>query len=1459
MKCFFKLCLFLFISIELTYAQSPPQTINDSYSTDIDTPITINATDGLLQNDTDADGDALNVIAFIVNGVEYTAGQSIPTIGGNVTINADGSIAYNPSLGFTGSVPVIVYIVSDGTFSSYGNLNLTITSIGPPDAQNDFDTADINTTLTVPAPGVLSNDTFEDENTITITSYTLNGITFNAGQTANTGVGSFTLFDDGSFIFVPAAGYTGDVPPITYTISDGIDTSTASLFLTVEDPENLIQLIDLSSCNQGFTTDGNYKIRYTFGIRNLSTARDYHTPTIINTIEVLKELDNIYGAGCIIAVDEFNINSPTVDDFIDNPYPIDFDNDAINPDFENGLSSSVFTNFSVENSVLYPRQRINISFCLIVDPFCDGRPNPTPSGSGVNFEPTLELTSSAGDFDSTLLLEDFHTTESIITAGFFIPENSPPVNPDGTFDYINSIILTNDGSSVANNVNFNMGLGNFLDNTLTFSTLTVTQVSGPPVNVNTNYDGDASPLLLLPNNSLAPGESIVLEIFHLLDPIGFTGDNNFPQVSPSQTQGILDGFDESTPDNSRLYSFALWEDNLGSHLDRYYSINSQSASPVNDQCNCSSNRMSFEFISSASGDKAITNIDSAPDGIIEYEEITFQLTVTNTSPVVELTNLVLQDDLSAICDVDPISFTAPEIVSSSATIDPNLNTNYDGITDINIFDGSSGILGAGESITVEITIVFSEDCVGENTLIFSGIDPVGTIVSATANIGVDTSTDNDNDGISNINDIDDDNDTILDVEESNGADPLDDHDGDFVPNYRDIDFGPDANNDGIVDSFDFDSDGVPNHFDLDADSDGIFDIQEVNNQDQDTDNDGLTNNPVGINGLDNTLETDDSFAAAVTYVIPNTDNETEPDYLDIDADADGIVDNIEAQPTDNYLSPDTAVDDDGRNLAYLQGLIPVDTDGDGVFDYIDINSDDDVRDDFIEGWDFDSDGTPETTATGTDADNDGLDDAFDNDVTQINPTNAQIPLDFPNVDYDVTVERDWREIMAVVVLLNDVSTEEGNDLTFTFSLVRFIDNNIPIESGSPIDITLITTDGADTAGAFNIAVSPFDYDAVSNFVFVIPAFTTTSDFSVTSLDDNISELDELFTLNGNVTSGNTVNTETEGIGTILDNEPLPTVTMNDDIVNEGEDLIYNINLDIPSSSPVEINLVSLDNTAVSPDDYTPINITVIIESTTDPSIPNLDGGNFNITTLVDNLNEPDSEVMMVLGNVISNNVSNPSYSNTGTILDIDPNPLVVISSDEVVERNTLSFTITLLNAEGLPMGNYLPIDFDLETIDITTTVNLDYPFYSQFDFIPAGGSSLTIQIPTFNDNLNEVNEYMNLSATIISGDVANNSNVLLGLGTIIDNDIPNLFTPNNDGQSDVFRIGNLENYPNFKLVIFDRWGGEIYNYNNNGSLSPLWWDGTRNGNPVIEGVYFYELDYNDGVTKPKAGFIQLAR
>lgn len=70
--------------------------------------------------------------------------------------------------------------------------------------------------------------------------------------------------------------------------------------------------------------------------------------------------------------------------------------------------------------------------------------------------------------------------------------------------------------------------------------------------------------------------------------------------------------------------------------------------------------------------------------------------------------------------------------------------------------------------------------------------------------------------------------------------------------------------------------------------------------------------------------------------------------------------------------------------------------------------------------------------------------------------------------------------------------------------------------------------------------------------------------------------------------------------------------------------------------------------------------------------------------------------------------------------------------------------------------------------------------------------------------------------------------------------IPNVFSPTNvDGNNDVFEIVGIENNPNTRLEVYDRWGTLVYendNYQNN-------WDGkhVKNGKPVSDGTYFYVI------------------
>lgn len=79
------------------------------------------------------------------------------------------------------------------------------------------------------------------------------------------------------------------------------------------------------------------------------------------------------------------------------------------------------------------------------------------------------------------------------------------------------------------------------------------------------------------------------------------------------------------------------------------------------------------------------------------------------------------------------------------------------------------------------------------------------------------------------------------------------------------------------------------------------------------------------------------------------------------------------------------------------------------------------------------------------------------------------------------------------------------------------------------------------------------------------------------------------------------------------------------------------------------------------------------------------------------------------------------------------------------------------------------------------------------------------------------------------------------------------FTPNHDGDNDVFYIGNIEKYPESNLKIFNRYGKLIYsatNYLND-------WNGDYLGNSVPTGTYFYQLF--DGKKKTYKGTVTIIR
>ena len=190
---------------------------------------------------------------------------------------------------------------------------------------------------------------------------------------------------------------------------------------------------------------------------------------------------------------------------------------------------------------------------------------------------------------------------------------------------------------------------------------------------------------------------------------------------------------------------------------------------------------------------------------------------------------------------------------------------------------------------------------------------------------------------------------------------------------------------------DTDNDGVIDQLDYDSDNDGIPDIVENRGQLV-----TLSNVDDDVNGLD------DAFDISATPI--DTDNDAVLDFYDLDSDNDGITDLIETgqlgtlSDTDldgtvdfpNYGNngwSDTAETAPDSNII---GYTPNDQDNDGIFSYIDLDSDGDSCSDVIEAGFSDANG----------------DDFLGDSIVVVNNlgliTNASDGYTIPNTDYITT-------------------------------------------------------------------------------------------------------------------------------------------------------------------------------------------------------------------------------------------------------------------------------------------------------------------------------------------------------------------------------------------------------------------------------------------------------------------------
>ncbi|QNM86737.1 T9SS type A sorting domain-containing protein [Polaribacter pectinis] len=346
--------------------------------------------------------------------------------------------------------------------------------------------------------------------------------------------------------------------------------------------------------------------------------------------------------------------------------------------------------------------------------------------------------------------------------------------------------------------------------------------------------------------------------------------------------------------------------------------------------------------SSITGDNTHTmRIEQSADNITFSNQKIFTWTAINTDEnkqyrldgVARYIRIRLEIDNGGTLQIDNVSFDGFSITC---------DTDGDGIP--NELDLDSDNDGIPDNIEAQTTADYVNPSGVDTNLdgLDDAYDPFCALPGDCSGvIGVDLSTPNNHDGadVADYLDTDSDNDGTPDRIEANlsisgvfGANGLDAN-YDNGDNYTDVngnfdttpfDDFPNTNAGDVPNDVDWrditteyidnDNDGIPDATDLDDDNDGILDTEE-----------------------DANLDTDDDPATDPT----DTDGDGIPNYLDLDSDNDGIPDNIEAQTTAGYVTPDGVYDVNGVDTAYTGGLTPVDTDSDTSLDYLELDSDND--------------------------------------------------------------------------------------------------------------------------------------------------------------------------------------------------------------------------------------------------------------------------------------------------------------------------------------------------------------------------------------------------------------------------------------------------------------------------------------------------------------------------------------
>jgi subtilisin family serine protease/subtilisin-like proprotein convertase family protein len=332
------------------------------------------------------------------------------------------------------------------------------------------------------------------------------------------------------------------------------------------------------------------------------------------------------------------------------------------------------------------------------------------------------------------------------------------------------------------------------------------------------------------------------------------------------------------------------------------------------------------------------------------------------------------------------------------------------------------------------------------------------------------------------------------------------------------------------------------------------------------------------------------------------------------------------------------------------------------------------------------------------------------------------------------------------LVVDDVAAAEGDDgVSELLFRVRMLSPRSDI-----VTVSYASSNGTAIAGS--------DYlPAVGTLTF--QPGETLKTVPVFVIGDTPREADETFSLILSNAVGAGISDGT-GVGTLLNDDSIPILSVGDVIVVEGNsgtrNAVFTLTLSQPSGQSVSVQYATADGTALAGTDYQPrsgtVNIGVGGTSTT-----------VSVPLVVDAVAEANENFYLNLSGVMNGILADNQAS--ASIIDDDPLPALAISDVTTTEGNTgvktFNFSVTLSAASTQT------VTVQATTVDGTATAGTDYVAASTLLTFATGQTSKTVSVTVNGDSAIEPTETFSVELSAPTNAVLADAE---GLGTIQNDD-----------------------------------------------------------------------------------------